>query len=95
MSHRLAALVALFAVSGCTWETRPDGDSPRHLDAARAHPVVSPETPEAVEVADSPTAPNLTTGETRVSATPAAADAATPAPAGTAPTPSATPPTTP
>ncbi len=97
MLLRLAALAAVLAVSGCTWEGRPDGDSPRHLDAARAHPVASPGTPEAVEVADSPAAPTLTTGETRVTATPAATGEpdATTGPAGTPRTPSATPPTTP
>jgi|GEM_PF-6488475 len=61
MSLRLAALVAVLAVSGCTWETRPDGDSPRHLDAARPHPTVSPDpVPEAVEVSDAPAAPTVT-----------------------------------
>lgn len=61
MSLRLAALVAVLAVSGCTWESRPDGDSPRHLDAARPHPTVSPDpVPEAVEVTDAPAAPILT-----------------------------------
>lgn len=68
MSVRLAALVAVLAVSGCTWETRPDGDSPRHLDAARPHPTVSPD-PVAEEI----TPENVTTGAVAAEPAPATA----------------------
>lgn len=82
MSLRLAALVAVLAVSGCTWESRPDGDSPRHLDAARPHPALSPDpVPEAVDVSDAPAAPVLTDDATAGSTAGTTAEA----PAGAAP----------
>lgn len=48
MLTRLVVVLAVLAVaSGCTWESRPDGASARHLDAARPHPVVAPATERA------------------------------------------------
>lgn len=68
MSVRLAALAAvLVVVSGCTWETRPDGDSPRHLDAARPHPAASPD-PVTEEIVPE----NVTTGAVAAEPAPAA-----------------------
>jgi hypothetical protein len=82
MSVRLAALVAVLAVSGCTWETRPDGDSPRHLDAARPHPTVSPD-PVAEEI----TPETVTTGAVAAEPAPATAPIEPVAPEPTTPTP--------
>ena len=47
LTRSAVALAVLAVASGCTWESRPDGASARHLDAARPHAVTSEATERA------------------------------------------------